>query len=112
MAPGSEGNVGVPLTASSAESLNDLLVYNHGRYPRKNLFTYKKDGVWRSISSEEVARRVRGIALGLHALGVRKGDTVGIFSENGPDWILCDCAALACGAVSVPLYITQILSQI
>ena len=48
----------------------------------------------------------------MHALGIRAGDRVAIWSENRPEWNLADLAALAIGAVDVPIYATQTRSQV
>src|SRR5260370_41503294 len=62
---------------------------------------------WAPISSTEIYRGVVGIARTLESWGVRKGDRVAILSENRPEWTITDFAALALGAVTVPLYSTQ-----
>lgn len=51
-------------------------------------------------------RNVRDTALGLHALGIRKGDSVGILSGNCPEWTFADLGILSLGAVTVPIYPT------
>ena len=52
------------------------------------------DGV--SITFTEYAERVRRLAAGLHALGVRRGDPVGLLLTNCPEFHLVDTAALRC----------------
>ena len=42
------------------------------------------------LTFADYAERVRSIAAGLHALGVRRGDTVGIMMLNRPEFNLCD----------------------
>src|SRR5689334_10344627 len=42
------------------------------------------------------------IAAGFLDLGVRRGDRIGIASENFDLWAACDLAALSIGAVTVP----------
>src|SRR5881398_1073975 len=54
------------------------------------------DGV--SISFAEYAERVRRLAGGLHALGVRAGDTLGFMLTNRPEFHLIDTAAIHLGA--------------
>src|SRR5262249_24105468 len=65
---------------------------------------FKRNGEWQSLSFDEVAERVRDLALGLHTRGIRKGDRLAIWSENRPEWNVIDLAVLAAGAVDVPIY--------
>src|SRR5205807_4027352 len=64
------------------------------------------------IPGDAIIRRVRAVALGLSALGVRKGDRVALLSENRPDWSVVDLAILSLGAVNVPIYTTQAPEQV
>jgi long-chain acyl-CoA synthetase len=72
---------------------------------------YKEDGKWKSISSRELYRRVSGVARGLLACGVQRGDRVAILSENRPEWAIADFATLMIGAVTVPIYPTVTAEQ-
>ncbi|MEV5003978.1 AMP-dependent synthetase/ligase [Nocardioides sp. LML1-1-1.1] len=69
------------------------------------------DGTLR-ISWQEYAERVRDVAAGLHALGVRHGDTVGIMLSNRPEFNIVDSAALHLGAVPFSIYNTSSAEQI
>ncbi|WP_320671872.1 AMP-dependent synthetase/ligase [Patulibacter defluvii] len=60
----------------------------------------------------EYARRVERIARGLHALGVRHGDTVAILLVNRPEFHLVDSAAFHLGAVPFSIYQTLAPEQI
>ncbi len=81
-------------------------------YREDAFLRFKKAGVWHTLRYGEVARRVRELALGLHRLGVKRGDRVAIWSENRPEWNLADLAILVLGAVDVPIYATQAAGQI
>jgi long-chain acyl-CoA synthetase len=59
------------------------------------------------VTWDEYERRVRSIATGLHALGVRAGDTVAILLRNRPEFHLVDAAALHLGATPFSLYPTE-----
>jgi long-chain acyl-CoA synthetase len=61
---------------------------------------------WVSISTEELYRKVIGVAQALEQWGIGKGDRVAILSENRPEWTITDFACLAIGAVVVPIYAT------
>ncbi len=65
-----------------------------------------------SITFGEYARRVRELAGGLHALGVRPGDTVGFMLTNRPEFHLLDTAAMHLGATPFSLYNTSSPEQI
>ena len=65
-----------------------------------------------TITWAEYARRVRDIAAGLAALGVRRGDTVGLMMTNRPEFNLCDAAAMHLGAAEFSLYNTSAPEQI
>ena len=65
-----------------------------------------------SITFAEYADRVRRLAGGLHALGIRRGDTVGLMLANRPEFHLVDSAAMHLGAVPFSLYNTSSPEQI
>src|ERR687890_1209490 len=83
-----------------------------GRHAKADALSLKKGGQWLHIPGEAIIRRIRAVALGLSALGVRKGDRVALLSENRPDWSVSDLAILSLGAVNVPIYTTQAPEQV
>jgi long-chain acyl-CoA synthetase len=97
---------------ATPETLNEVFNYAVDRYRDSEFLRFKAGEEWRSLTYGEVARRVRELALGLHKLGITSGDRVAIWSENRPEWNLADLAALAIGAVDVPIYATQAHTQV
>ncbi len=84
-----------------------------GRFGNKEVFRFKNgNDKYQSISWNALSERVDNIMSSLHALGVQKGDMVGIFSQNKPQWLMADLAIMALGAVSVPFYATASLNQL
>jgi long-chain acyl-CoA synthetase len=65
-----------------------------------------------SITFAEYAERVRRFAGGFHALGVRRGDTVGFMLTNRPEFHLLDTAAMHIGATPFSIYNTSSPEQI
>ncbi len=82
------------------------------RYNHRDALAYKLDGVWNYLNGTEVVERVKRIAMGLAALGVKAGDRIAIISENRPEWSLADLAILSLRAVNVPIYTTQAVEQV
>ncbi|MBW3086459.1 Long-chain-fatty-acid--CoA ligase FadD15 [Austwickia sp. TVS 96-490-7B] len=56
--------------------------------------------------------RARHLGVALRRCGVGKGDRVGIFGGNSPEWTLVDLALLQVGAISVTLYQTSSAAQV
>ena len=70
-----------------------------------------KDGET-EISWGEYADRVRRIAAGLHALGLRRGDTLALMLTNRPEFHLVDAAAMHLGALPFSMYNTSSPEQV
>lgn len=64
------------------------------------------------ITWKQYGERVRAIAEGLAALGVKRGDTVGIMLVNRPEFHLIDTAVLHLGATPFSIYNTSSPEQI
>jgi long-chain acyl-CoA synthetase len=69
-----------------------------------------KDGL--RYTFREYSARVRGLAAGLHALGVRRGEAVGFMLTNRPEFHLLDTAAIHLGATPFSIYNTSSIEQI
>ncbi len=59
---------------------------------------------WVSWSWTRAAAEMRLAARGLAALGIARGDRVGLIAENRPEWVIADFAIMAAGAITVPAY--------
>ncbi|MFI5498461.1 AMP-dependent synthetase/ligase [Nocardia asteroides] len=64
------------------------------------------------LTAGELDRRVRALASALLDRGVAAGDRVAVLGRTSLEWALLDCAAVAVGAVVVPVYPTSSPAQI
>src|SRR5918911_5749568 len=64
------------------------------------------------ITWGEYGERVRRLAAGLHALGLRRGDTVALMLTNRPEFHLVDAAAMHLGAIPFSVYNTSAREQV
>src|SRR4029453_6821905 len=55
------------------------------------------------LSYRDLDAAVRRAAKAMHALGIRRGDFVGILMGNDETWVTLFCAAATIGAVTVPI---------
>jgi long-chain acyl-CoA synthetase len=82
------------------------------RDPRRVTFTQKAGDEWRPMTAAEFAGRVAAVAAGLIAKGIRPGDRIGLIAAASLEWMICDFAIWAAGAVTVPVYETSPAEQI
>jgi len=99
-------------TGTAATSLPGLCLAAVLRHNKADALNHKVEGEWLHISAETFIERVRNVALGLAALGIRPGDRIALLSENRPEWSIADLAILSLGAINVPIYTTQAVDQI
>jgi long-chain acyl-CoA synthetase len=72
--------------------------------PEATAGRYKGGGEWHDVSWAEHEATTLAIAKALLALGVEKGDRVGILSQTRIEWVQSDFGIVSCGAVSVGIY--------
>jgi long-chain acyl-CoA synthetase len=91
----------------SCRSLPAMFFAQVERLGGKPFLWAKREGHYRCISWAAAAHDVRRLALGLRSLGIRRGERVGLVSENRPEWIIADLAIMTAGAITVPAYVTH-----
>ncbi|GAC1637291.1 MAG: long-chain fatty acid--CoA ligase [Candidatus Dormibacteraceae bacterium] len=72
-----------------------LIHYRRGQELQQN---------WQVETWTDMRRHVLAVATGLIAAGVKSRDSVVLISENRVEWIYCDFAIQAIGAITVPVY--------
>ena len=88
-------------------SLNELFLDAIDHRPNPKAQMYRTADGWKSISSQEMLRRVAGLSKALAELGINTGDRVGLFAPNCPEWHIADFAITGLGAASVPIYFNE-----
>jgi long-chain acyl-CoA synthetase len=91
----------------AVDTLPEALVDVAKKFPQRVALRKKEFGVWEDIPWSAYLEKVRYVALGLHALGVRKGDHVAIIGENQPEWLYSALGTMAAGAAFVGVYTTN-----
>jgi long-chain acyl-CoA synthetase len=99
-------------SSKEASSVPGLILAAVLRHNKTDALNYRADGKWHNIPAATFVERVKNIALGLAAFGVRPGDRIALLSENRPEWSIADLAILSLGAINVPIYTTQAVDQI
>lgn len=81
-----------------------ISVSKHFQGSDKNAFLRKVKGNYEGVKYDNFYLQVESFALGLRSLGLERGDTIGIMSENRLEWMITDFACTCCGYPDVPTF--------
>lgn len=84
----------------------DILDRYLSEFPRTDAIGGKRDGNWYTYSTQEYVEKSHQFAMGLMALGIKKGDKIASVTTNRPEWNFADMGVAMIGAVHVPIYPT------
>ncbi len=93
-------------------TLCELLEKSVESYHNPKMLNRKVGGKWESLTSDQVYRDVKYVALGLHSLGIAPGERVALYAESSSYWTISDLGIIHAGGVDVPVYVTQALPDI
>ena len=93
-------------------TLPRLLVHRATRHGGRTAMRKKEFGIWHDISWNEYRDNVRRVAMGLVALGIRRGECVAIISENRPEWLYIDLGIQSASGITAAVYTTNAPEQV
>ena len=97
---------------AEARTLPALLLRNAAERGDRPAMREKDRGIWQTYSWRQVRDEVRDLALGLAALGFRRGDKLSVIGDNRPRLYWAQLAAQVLGGVSVPVYQDSIAREL
>jgi len=85
----------------------DFLDYQLKNAPQDKCLGYHHLGKWTYFSTQQVNEIVQKSSRGLLAMGVQRGDKIGLIAyKNRPEWLMMDLAIQQIGAITIPIYPT------
>ena len=72
----------------------------------------KDRGIWQTHTWSEYHDQVRDLALGLAALGFKRGEALSVIGDNRPRLYWAQMAAMSLGGRSVPVYQDSIAKEL
>jgi len=72
----------------------------------------KMYGIWLAYTWEDYFRYTKQVALGLLSLGLKRGENIGIITDNHPEWLFTEVGAQALGAITVNLFTSSIAKEL
>ena len=98
--------------AASADTFPKLLIRNAQLYGDRPSMRHKNLGIWQTWTWSEALEIVRAYAVGLHRLGLKRGETIAIVGGNRPKLYWSVMAAQMLGAVPVPVYADAVADEL
>ena len=98
--------------AATADTFPKLLIRNAKLYGARPAMRHKDLGIWQTWTWSEVEEIVRAYAVGLHRLGLRRGEAMAIVGANRPKLYWSVMAAQTLGAVPVPVYADAVADEL
>lgn len=86
------------------KTLPDLLNHVAASYRDQKAINEIKNGNWVNHSTEEVVNTIHQMAAGFYQMGLKKGETVGLYAPSTSTWVMIDMAILIAGGITVPIF--------
>ncbi|SEN95424.1 long-chain acyl-CoA synthetase [Rhodospirillales bacterium URHD0017] len=97
---------------AATSTLPKLLQRNAGQDPKGPGIREKSRGVWQTLTWTGYRDQMRDLALGLAAIGFKRGDKLSVVGDNRPQLYIAQLAAQVLGGISVPVYQDSIASEL
>jgi long-chain acyl-CoA synthetase len=98
--------------AAGAETFPKLLIRNANVCGARPAMRHKDLGIWQTWTWSQTLDIVRAYAVGLHRLGVKRGETVAIVGGNRPKLYWSVMAVQMLGAIPVPVYADAVADEL
>jgi long-chain acyl-CoA synthetase len=100
------------MSAGELSTLPRLLQRNARELADRPALREKDRGIWQTWTWRQYHDQVRDFALGLSALGFRRGERLSVIGDNRPRLYAAQVAAQCLGGVSVPVYQDSIAKEL
>jgi long-chain acyl-CoA synthetase len=72
----------------------------------------KMYGIWQAYNWQDYFQFTKHVALGLFTLGLKRGEDIGIITDNHPEWLFTEIGAQAVGAITVNLFTSSVAKEL
>jgi long-chain acyl-CoA synthetase len=96
----------------AATSIAAMLFAQVERHGAETILRRKDRGIWKSTSWAELGTLARRNAMGLKAVGHRKGEVACILADTSPAWVTTDLGILSAGGISAGIYTTDTIERV
>jgi long-chain acyl-CoA synthetase len=90
--------------SSFGKSVPELVLNRVAKSPDREAFSYPDNSGWKHVTWRQFGEKVRQVAMGLRALGLKDEERVAIFSGTRYDWVVADMGVLCGGGATTTIY--------
>jgi long-chain acyl-CoA synthetase len=72
----------------------------------------KAYGIWHQYTWQEYLQYVKHAGLGLKSIGLKRGEFVGIVTNNLPEWLFTELGSLAVGGITINLFTSSVREEL
>jgi len=72
----------------------------------------KMYGIWQAYNWQDYFQYTKRVALGFFSLGLKRGENIGIITDNHPEWLFSELGAQSVGAITVNLFTSSIAKEL
>ncbi len=101
------------LASATQYTLPQVLLRQSERFGSESTAIREKAyGIWRTYSWLDYYRYVKNTGLGLSNIGLKRGDNVGIVTDNMPEWLFCEIGSQSVGGVTLNLFTSSVPEEL
>jgi len=94
-------------------TLPQILMKQAERYGNEEIAIREKAyGIWQRYSWRDYYRYVKQVGLGLHAVGLRRGENIGIITNNVSEWLFSEIGCQSIGGISLNLFTSSVAQEL
>jgi long-chain acyl-CoA synthetase len=90
-----------------------ILARNAERFGAERIAMREKAyGIWLTYAWKDYLGFTRRVALGLKALGLQRGENVGLILDNHPEWLFAELGTQAVGGITIPFFTSAVAKEL
>jgi long-chain acyl-CoA synthetase len=101
------GTISAAEASTGSRNMADLVPLAARKHAGRPAIKHKVGEEWVDVPYEELAGKVKNVALGLIDLGIQPGDKISILANTRPEWTYACFGILGAGATCVSIYQTN-----
>ncbi|MBN2539276.1 MAG: AMP-binding protein, partial [Deltaproteobacteria bacterium] len=98
-------------TPTTGLTLPQILLKHAEEFGGRTSIREKAYGIWQSYSWSDYLEYSKKVGLGLSALGLKRGDNIGIIMDNHPEWLFSQLGGQSLGAVALNLFTSAVSEE-